>query len=119
MGIEISGLLNEEDIQIAIFDANLAPGTPRSESFSYRVNILGGDVAEKYKGSIGYSFAEKVFEKAEKDGSPLIVSDNWSETNLSPEDVLKLLHSIQYLSIPHYDPDELTKFGTPRRVPLA
>lgn len=119
MGIVVEGLLGQEDIEIGIFDATLKPGTPTGESFSYRVNVFGGKAAESYMGSTGYAFAKELFQKIQEDGNSLIVSDNWAETNLQSEDVLSLLGSITKVTLPNYDPFELTESKTQRYTPLS
>ena len=63
IGVEVVAELDKEVIEIALFDPKLTPGTPRDESFSYRVNIFGGKVTELYRGSTGYSFAEQIFDR--------------------------------------------------------
>ena len=61
IGVEVVAELDKEVIEIALFDPKLTPGTPRDESFSYRVNIFGGKVTELYRGSTGYSFCRTDF----------------------------------------------------------
>ncbi len=119
MHLEIVGELKNENIEITIFDARLRPSVPREYSFCYRVNIFGGDKAKNYGGSFGYCTAENIFETVQKDGSPFIVSDHWTETNLTPKEALDLLGRIRSLSLPGYDENERTKAGTPRYTPLS
>lgn len=120
IGVEVVAELDKEVIEIALFDPKLTPGTPRDESFSYRVNIFGGKATELYRGSTGYSFAEQIFDRVSPSGDSLVVSDNWAETNLSPEEALVLLADIQELKVPSHRVQwglrETTASGNPRYI---
>lgn len=115
IGITIEGLLNgEDDIEIDLFDPRLAPGTPKDESFSYRVNVFGGKEAEQYRKTIGFACEDNAYDGIAPDRSPVIVSDNWAETNLTPQEALALLSGIQELRIPPHNARKTTEKGSPR-----
>lgn len=114
IGITIEGSLNGEDIKIDLFDPKLAPGTPKDESFSYRVNVFGGKEAEKYRKTIGFAYADNAYVRIAPDHSSIIISDNWAETNLTPQEALALLSGIQELRIPSHSARETTEKGSPR-----
>lgn len=114
IGITIKGLLNGEEVEIDLFDPRLAPGTPKDESFSYRVNVFGGKEAKQYRRTIGFACADNAYDGIAPDRSPIIVSDNWSETNLTPQEALALLSGIQELRIPLHSAWETTEKGNPR-----
>jgi len=47
-----------------------------------------------------------------------VISDAWSETNLTPEEILNMLSEIKTLQLPKFDEAEKTSTGTPRHYPI-
>lgn len=119
LGIRVMRELNEENMEVLIYDSNLKPFTPPDNSFCNRVNVFGGETANSYSTSVGYSFAEAIFEKMESDGSKLIISDNWTETTLTAQETLNLLGNARGFNMPRYSPYEKTESGKPRHTPLT
>lgn len=79
--------LNEDAISITVTDYNLPPGEPMHRRRpSYRVDIMGGEAAEKYSGSIGFATGNA---SVDRHGS--VISDNWAGTENAPEEIISIL----------------------------
>jgi len=118
MTLDIEEDLEKDNIEISLFDSLLQSGAPRDESFSYRVNIISGKTAENYRQSTGHVL-EVLSGNLGTDNGKSVISDAWTETNLTPTEALGLLRHIKSFNLPKYRADDVTKTGTPRHIPMA
>jgi hypothetical protein len=79
--------LNEDDISITVSNKDLRPLDPMYHMRpSYRVDIKGGEAAKSYADTIGFSTGQPT---VDRHGN--IISDNWTETENSPEEIISIL----------------------------
>lgn len=89
--IRLAHLLLENDFEILISDADLAPGeSTYNGRYGYRVNMFGGETANRYRHSTGFAMAgsENIYVDRSQE---LVVSDNWAETITTADEICDLL----------------------------
>jgi hypothetical protein len=79
--------LKEDDISITVSNNELPPGRPMYHMRpSYRVDIIGGEAAKSYAGTIGFSTGHPAVDQRGN-----VISDNWTETENDPEEIISIL----------------------------
>jgi len=106
--IDVSKHPDAQTVEILVYDFDLPKAAPSIE-YSYRVKVFGGKSAETYKGGWGFITSNPAFLFKGLEGSEVIVSDHWAETENTAEEVVKFIDSGILFNPEKENPDDLKK----------